>query len=67
MQTLLFWATLPTRQDGGRNRDKVYSPLLILLTYRVYKDMFLVFHGVICFVANTKWPGLYNYVDLGLV
>ena len=22
---LLFWATLPTRQDGSENREKVYS------------------------------------------
>ena len=24
IQTLLFWATLPTRQDGGWNREKAY-------------------------------------------
>ena len=31
IQTLLFWATLPTRQDGGENREKAYRRICTCL------------------------------------
>ena len=59
IQTLLFHACLPTRQNGVENRDNAYciffiGRYLMLSSYQISFNMTYLNDGVVCIVKKLR-------------